>query len=145
MEGVDGDVVAPRLDTDLVERRLVTDDRSATLTANDLWRPMKPDKITKLLLLTWVFITKLQRRIVRVWMTEGRVNKRAQGGTRNERVTEAMINFMRDFVLRQPFSTIADIQRALSVEVPETPITCVNNRWTYGKPTDHHQDRWQRQ
>ena len=63
------------------------------------------------------------RSIIRVWLAEGRVQRLPQGGARNIKLTDDMQAFIRDFVLQQPFTTIAAVGQELAVRFPDTAIS----------------------
>ena len=63
------------------------------------------------------------RSIICVWLTEDRVQRLPEGGARNIKLTDDMQAFIGDFVLQQPFTTIAAVGQELAVRFPDTAVS----------------------
>ena len=66
---------------------------------------------------------QMARSIIRVWLAEGRVQSLPEGGVGSIKLTDDMQAFIRDFVLQQPFTTIAAVGQELAVRFPDTAIS----------------------
>ena len=66
------------------------------------------------------------RSIVRVWMTEGGVERRPQGGARNVRMDREMINALLEIAREEPFTTLTTIKEKLEQRFPEKPTVHIS-------------------
>ena len=90
-----------------------------TLIVSSLLMLLKMVTTTMNLLLFWAFrIKRLEASYV-----SSRVQGLPEGGARNIKLTDDMQAFIRDFVLQQPFSTIAAVGQELAARFPDTPIS----------------------
>ena len=66
------------------------------------------------------------RSIVRVWMTESRVERRPQGGARNVRMDREMINALLEIAREEPFTTLTTIKEKFEQRFPEKPTVHIS-------------------
>ena len=93
----------------------------ATLIGSGLLMLLKMVMTAMNSLLFWTFHIK-RLEASRVWLAEGHVQRLAEGGARNIKLTDDMQAFIRDFVLQQPFTTITAVGQELEVRFPDTAI-----------------------
>lgn len=61
------------------------------------------------------------RSIIRVWISEGRIERLPTGGRRRVRVDQAMIATILEIARQQPFTTLMQIKETLQQRLPDKP------------------------